>query len=435
MLNELKNRQKKFCELIGKGAIAVLTAAKTKALNKDDNYPYQQASDFYYLTGYAEPNVIAVFIPGREEGEYILFNLPRDPEQEVWTGPMIGQEGARKIYGADQAFPLQEADSMLPILMLGKDHLYFDIGIDEEVDAKIIHWLKIAHSYIRTGKNAPDDIINVGKITHEMRLEKSPFEIAVMRKAAEIGTKAHLRAISACKPGMYEYELEAEIAYEYIKGDGRVLAFETIVAGGANACTLHYSKNISQLKDGELVLIDAGVDYEHYTSDITRTFPIGKKFSQAQKAIYQAVLDTQLAVIKIIRPGVSWLTLQETSERVITEKLVELGILKGNPEKLWQKQAFKPFYMHRVSHWLGLDNHDVGKYCIDQKWRALRPNMALSVEPGIYIKKNPSVDKKWWNIGVRIEDDILVTKNGCEVLTKAVPKTIEEIEELRSKAY
>lgn len=434
MNQEFKNRRQKLYAEIGKDVIVILASAKEYVVNGGLTSPYRQTGDFYYLTGITEPDTIAVFIPNRPEGEFLLFNRQADQTQETWTGKMTGQEGACTIYGADQAFPIQEVDNLLPDLILGKRHLYFAIGQDTEFDIKIIQWLTNARKKTRTGLNAPDDFSHIGKITHEMRLLNSPYEINLMRKSAKIAEIGHLRAMQACKPNMFEYELEAELNYEYLRHGGK-LAFEPIVAGGVNACTLHYMQKNSQLKDGDLVLVDSGVDYQYYNSDITRTFPIGKKFNAAQHVIYQAVLDTQLEVIKKIRPGTRWCELQETSEHVITEALLKLGILEGTLTDLITSQKFKTFYPHRIGHWLGLECHDVGKYAFNKEWRILEPGMTFTVEPGIYIPAHtPNVDRKWWNIGVRIEDDILVTANGCEVLTDELPKTIKDIEETRSSA-
>jgi len=425
-------RRKRFCQTIGKGSIAILKSAKEAVMSSDSTYPYRQNSDFYYLTGFTEFDAVAVFIPGRKEGEYILFSQVSDPEKTVWTGEVVGQKRACTEYGADQAFPIEKAAEMIPGLILNKKHLYFDIGYHEEFDWQVIEWLKQARRKIRLGQNAPDDFSYTGKILHEMRMRSSAYEIDLLKKSAKIAVDAHIRAMLACKPGVREYEIEAELCYEYFRQGGKLMAFEPVVAAGKNSCVLHYTKKDELLKDGDLVLIDSGVDYQYYTSDITRTLPVSKKFTLAQKAIYQAVLDAQLAVIRKVRPGVRWHELQETSEKVITEKLLALGILSGKVEKLYKEQAFKPFYMHRIGHWLGIDNHDVGKYALDDDWRILEPGMSFTVEPGIYISPNTKgIDKKWLGIGVRIEDDILVTKGGCEVLTDAVPKTIEEIEKIK----
>lgn len=423
-------RRQHLLQQIGNNGIAVVFAAKEPHYHRKTVYPYRQDSDFYYLTGYPESDAIAVFIPNREEGEYVLFNLEKNPKEEIWTGIRIGQLGACKDYGVDQAFPINKADAMVPELIKNKERIYFNIG-DHEDHEQIMCWVAQLADKERAGINLPSDFINVGKIVHEMRARKDNEEIVLLRKTAEISAAAHIRAMRVCKPGMMEYELESEILHEYICNGARMPAFPPIVAGGANSCTLHYTQNDAQLKSGELVLIDAGADYEHYCGDITRTFPVNGRFTAEQKAIYQAVLDTQLAVIEHIRPGISWLELHRISERVITEKLVALNLLKGEVNELMQKQAFKQFYMHYIGHWLGMDAHDVGKYKINDQWRLLEPGMVLTVEPGIYISPGrTNVERKWHNIGVRIEDDILVTQNGYEILTSKAPKEVNEIEKL-----
>lgn len=392
---EFINRQKKLLKKIGKNSIAIIS----------------NPNDIYYLTGFSEANSIAVFVPGRPEGCYIIFSQEKNPQEEVWTGYRIGQQKACEDYGADQAFSINKADIIMPELIVGRQTIYFNLDNYEA----IMQWTKSLANKERTGINQPSTFIDIREIVHEMRMVKDKTEISVLRKAAKISAAAHLRAMRACRPGMMEYELEAELMYEFTRYGGKP-AFENVVAGGANACVLHYIENNSRLKNGDLVLIDAGVSYKHYAGDISRTFPINGKFTAEQKKIYQAVLDVQLAVIKKIRPGVTWHELHQLSERLITEKLIALKLLRG------KKRAFEKFYMHKISHWLGLDCHDVGKYRINEGWRKLEPGMVLTVEPGIYIKEK--------GIGIRIEDDVLVTKNGCEVLTADVPKTIEEIEEI-----
>jgi Xaa-Pro aminopeptidase len=424
-------RRQYLLQQIGKDGVAIVFAAKEPSYHRKTVYPYRQDSDFYYLTGFQESNAIAVFVPNRNEGEYILFCLEKIPEEEIWTGITVGQLSACRDYGADQAFSINTASTMMPELIKNKQRIYFNIG-DHEDHEQIMSWLQQLTGKERAGVNLPTDFIDIGKVLHELRLCKDDEEIAWLRKATEISAAAHIRAMEICKPGMMEYELEAEILHEYISNGARMPAFPPIVACGVNSCTLHYTQNAAKLKSGELVLIDAGVDYEHYCGDITRTFPVNGRFTAEQKAIYQAVLDTQLTVIEHIRPGVSWMELQHISELVITEKLVALRLLKGKVNELLEKQAFKQFYMHYIGHWLGLDAHDVGKYKVDDdKWRLLEPGMVLTVEPGIYISSNrTNVERKWHSIGVRIEDDILVTENGYEILTSKVPKTVNEIEKL-----
>jgi len=323
---------------------------------------------------------------------------------------------------------------MITDLISNRQKIYFNIK-DHESNELILNWIKKLEGKERRGINAPSELIDIGKILHEMRLHKDDAEISLLREACEISAAAHLRAMKACIPGMKEYELEAELMQEFLRCGGSFASFETIVACGGNACTLHYTENETILNVGDLVLVDAGVEYKHYAGDITRTYPVNGKFSLEQRAIYQAVLDTQLAVIAAVKPGVEWFELHKLSQSLITEKLRALGLLHGQLEDLLAKEAFKPFYMHFIGHWLGMDVHDVGSYKVNDQWRKLEAGMVLTVEPGIYISCETSgIDDKWKGIGVRIEDDVLVTANGCEVLTAGVPKNIAEIESLMQAA-
>lgn len=426
-----KQRQKKLLQAIEKNAIVILFATKEPNHHRKTVNPFRQDSDFYYLTGFEESEAIAVFIHDRNSEKYILFCQKKDPAEEVWTGKRIGQAKAVQMYGADEAFSLAETNHKLAELISGHKQLYCNLSDHEDRD-RILEVIKKLKGKERSGVNAPMELIDIGKISHEMRMRKDKTEIATLRQACKISAAAHARAMKVCKPDMMEYELEAEIMHEFIRHGGRMPAFEPIIAGGENACTLHYTQNNMKLKSGDLVLIDAGVEYKHYAGDISRTFPVNGKFNTEQRAIYQAVLDTQLAVIKAIKPGVKWFDLHSLSERLITEKLIKLGLLRGKLEDLLEKKAFKPFYMHFIGHWLGIDVHDVGSYKIrDNLWREVEPGMVFTVEPGIYISPNiPGINKKWAGIGVRIEDNVLVTKTGCEVLTSDAPKTIDEIESL-----
>lgn len=430
--NSFKKRREHVLKQIGSSGIAILFSSKEQWRNKENYYTYRQDSDFYYLTGFKEPEAIAVLVPNRQEGEFILFNRERDPLQEVWHGKREGQAGATINYGADQAFPITIADSMLPQIINGRDRVYFNM--DQETVVHIANWVEHLSNKRRSGVNDPTEFINISKITHEMREHKDSEEIAVMRKAAMIAAQAQIQAMHTCRPNIYEYELEAAILHECIKNGAKSQAFEPIIASGANSCILHYVSNDAMLKDGELVLVDIGAEYEFYASDITRTYPISGRFNEEQRSIYQAVLDTQLAVLKYIKPGVRWNEIFEFSEKVITEKLLELGLLKGKLEKLLADKSCKQFYMHNIGHWIGLDAHDVGWYKDKDAWRMLEPSMLMTVEPGIYISENiPNIDSKWRNIGVRIEDTVLITENGCEILTKDVPKTIDEIEQAMAR--
>lgn len=438
MLNnpqEFANRRSRFLQAIGEDSVAIIASSQEILRNGDSHYPFRQNSDFYYLTGFAEPEAVAVFIPGHAQGEFILFNRVRDPAKEIWDGARAGQQGACEVYGADAAFPFDALDKELPKLLENRRRLYYAIGRDMAFNRRVLTWLASVQAKIRSGINAPKEFLNIEKILHEMRLRKSPYEQELMRTASRVSANAHCRAMQICHPGMYEYELEAEINYRFTKSGCRAPAYNHIIGAGANSCVLHYNDNNAIIADGDMVLIDAGAEYQYYASDITRTFPANGRFTPEQRAVYEAVLNVQMRVIEQIKPGTPWIHLQHTSDRVMTEELVKLGLLVGKVDELLAEQAYHKFYMHRIGHWLGLDVHDAGSYKVDGgAWRLLEPGMAFTVEPGIYIAPgDKKVDKKWWNIGVRIEDDILVTDKGYEVLTAGVPKTVAEIEELMAK--
>lgn len=434
IVNEYAQRRQLLMEKMGSNAIIIITAAPERIRNADSDYLYRQSSDFYYLTGFSEPEAIAVLLPKRPQGEFILFNRVRDPAQETWTGRRAGQKGAVATYGANEAYPISEFANKLPELLLGREKVVYRIGHDHELDRQITNTIHTLRHRVRMGIVAPYEFVNLDQWLHEMRLIKSPSEIELMRKAAQISVQAHLRAMKICRPGLFEYELEAEILHEFYRNGSRSVAYNSIVGGGENSCILHYNDNNTELKNGDLVLIDAGCEYQYYASDITRTFPVNGKFSAEQKAIYEIVLAAQLEALKASRPGVTLNDVHMVSVQVITEGLVGLGILKGSVNELIEKKAYFPFYMHRVGHWLGLDTHDAGNYKINGEWRKMQAGMLHTVEPGIYIAaETPGVDKKWWNIGVRIEDDVLLTEKGCDVLTKDLPKTVADIESVMKK--
>jgi Xaa-Pro aminopeptidase len=428
---EFAKRRKSLLKKMGKDSIAILNSAPQMRRNCNIDYPYRQDSDFYYFTGISEPEMLAVFIPGRKEGEYILFLPEFNFETSVWTGATLDPKRAYREFGADQVFTNNLREQELPALLLNRKKVFFNLGKNSHFENQVLKWVKISKTKIREGKNAPDTFIDLEPIIGEMRLIKSPAEIKIMKKVANLSAAAHLETMKLCRPGIMEYQLAANIWHHYLKNGASFPAFEVIVASGKNACILHYIKNDQKIKNNELVLIDSGAEYQFYSADITRTFPANGRFSSEQKAIYQAVLDTQKKVIAAIRPGISWDKLQALTEKTITKHLIKLGILKGSLAKLLQEKAFFPFFMHKFGHFLGIDNKDSGRYKIDDRWRILKPGMIFTVEPGIYIRANtPSVDKKWWNIGVRIEDNVLVTRKGVEVLTTLVPKEIKAIEAL-----
>ena len=424
-------RREKLFEKMNPNSTALLCAAPEFFRNPGINYRYRQDSDFYYLTGFTEPDAVAVFVKGESTGEFILFNRACDPEQEQWVGPRAGQVGAIEMFGADQSYLIDQLDEKMPEILKNEAYLYYPYGRNAWFDRRINRWVNVIRAQIRTGVNLVSNFINIEDTLHEMRMRKDAEEVAIMKKAANISSIAHINAMQACSPQLNEYQLEAELLYAFNHQGAREVAYGSIVAGGEHACTLHYDNNDSELKGGDLVLIDAGCEYAYYASDITRTFPVNGHFNKEQAAIYNLVLKAQLAAIDLIKPGTCWVKLQEAAVQIITEGLCELGLLNGKVDELIESKAYKQFYMHNIGHWIGLDAHDVGKYKVDDEWRILQAGMVLTVEPGIYIRANTEgVDKNWWNIGVRIEDDILVTEEGCEVLTSKAPKTVDEIEKM-----
>lgn len=431
---EFKRRRKQLMGIIGKGNIAIVNSAHQKVRNRDVEYPFRQDSDFFYLTGFNEPEVVAVLVPGRKDGEFIIFCSEFDSVKAAWTGPLTGLKGAREIYGADDAYPINDIDNILPNMIENKDKLYYAIGQDAEFDHNLLAWVNQLRTMTRTGINPPIEIVALDHVVHEMRLFKSFAELRIMRKAAAVSSRAHKRAMRTCKPGMYEYQIEAEIQHECMQHSLRSLAYPSIVAGGTNACILHYTDNSERLQDGDLLLIDAGAEMDNYASDITRTFPVNGKFTEPQREIYELVLAAQSAAIEKVKPGNHWDDPHDAAVKVLTQGLVKLGLLKGRVPNLIRDGAYKPFYMHRTGHWLGMDVHDVGDYKIDNQWRLLEPGMVLTVEPGLYISRDSrTVDRKWRGIGVRIEDDVLVTMKGNEILSSAAPKTVSEIESIMQR--
>ncbi|RRV17346.1 Xaa-Pro aminopeptidase [Pseudomonas saudiphocaensis] len=434
--SEYARRRKALMEQMEPDSIAILPAAPVYIRNRDVEHVYRQDSDFQYLSGFPEPEAVIALIPGREHGEYVLFCRERDPERELWDGLRAGQDGAISEYGADDAFPIGDIDDILPGLIEGRSRVYYAIGTNEAFDHRLMEWVKTIRAKVRQGAQPPNEFVALDHLLHDMRLYKSGSEVKVMKHAAEISARAHIRAMQASRAGLFEYHLEAELDYEFRKGGAKMPAYGSIVAAGRNACILHYRENDAPLKDGDLVLIDAGCEIDCYASDITRTFPVNGKFSPEQKAIYELVLAANEEAFKFIAPGRHWNEAHEATVRIITAGLVELGLLQGEVDELIASEAYKPFYMHRAGHWLGMDVHDVGDYKVGGEWRVLEPGMAMTVEPGIYIAAdNLLVAKKWRGIGVRIEDDVVVTKTGCEILTGCVPKSVAEIETLMAAAH
>jgi Xaa-Pro aminopeptidase len=428
---EFKRRRKQVMQQIGKGNIGIIASAPNQTRNRDVDYPYRQDSDFYYLTGFNESGALAVFIPGREQGEYILFCREFDDKKALWEGAHSGLEGATSHYGADDSFPIDDLNDILPGMLEGKAKVFYPMGRDSDLDHKILEWINHIRVQSRKYITAPGELVSLEHIVHEMRMFKSAAELKLIRRAVEVSTQAHIRAMQICKAGMYEYQMEAEIVHEFMKEGLRAVAYPSIVAAGKNACVLHYVHNNTKLRKGDLLLIDAGAECDHYASDITRTFPISGRFSPAQKQLYELVLAAQYAALAEIYPGNPWNKAHEASVQVMTEGLVELGLLQGDVNTLIEEEKYKEFYMHRIGHWLGMDVHDVGDYKINEQWRLLETGMVLTIEPGLYVQANcETVDPKWRGIGIRIEDDVLVTKQGHEVLTAGVPKTVADIEAL-----
>ncbi|WP_290648334.1 Xaa-Pro aminopeptidase [Aquisalimonas sp.] len=425
---EYARRRRELMNLMGDNAVAVVAAAPERPRNRDVMHPYRQDSDLYYLTGFPEPESVLVLIPGRETGEFILFCRERDPDKEVWDGPRAGQDGARECYGADEAFPVDDIDEVLPGMLEGKDRLYCTMGLNPDFDHAILGWVNQVRARSRAGARAPGEFVALEHPLHEMRLIKSPAELEQMRQAAQVSARAHRRAMALCRPGMAEYELEAEFHAIFRRSNGWH-AYPPIVGGGRNGCILHYIDNNASLRDGDLVLIDAGVELDCYASDITRTFPVNGRFTAEQRAVYEIVLSAQAAAIDAVRPGNHWNMPHEAALQVLVQGLVNLELLQGDVDQLIEDEAYRPFFMHRTGHWLGMDVHDVGDYRIDGQWRLLEPGMVVTVEPGLYIADTiPEVDERWHNIGVRIEDDVAVTSDGHTILSAGVPKTVADVQ-------
>ena len=428
---EYKRRRKHLMQIMGEDAVAILPAALVHTRNRDAEFQFRQDSDFHYITGFDEPEAVVVLVPGREHGEYILFCRENDKKMETWNGLRAGQDGAIEKYAADDSFPIDDIDDILPGLLENKEKVYYTMGVQPSFDERIIKWVNRLRKQSRMGIHTPSEFVALDHQLHDMRLYKSAAEVKVMRKAAQISAKAHTRAMQFCKPGVYEYQLEAELLHTFMHEGARFPAYSSIVGGGKNGCILHYVENSEALKNGDLVLIDAGAELECYASDISRTFPVNGQYSKEQRALYDIVLAAQLAAIEQVQPGNHWNDPHEAAIKVITQGLIDVGILKGKLETNIEEESYKDYYMHRTGHWLGMDVHDVGDYKVDDEWRVLEPGMVLTVEPGLYISADhDNIDKKWHNIGIRIEDDVLVTKEGHEVLSKDVVKHPDEIEAL-----
>ena len=419
---------------MGRDSIAVIPAAPVHLRNNDVEYAYRQDSDFFYLTGFAEPESVTVLIPGREQGEYVLFVRDRDVTRETWDGKRAGPAGAKRSFGADDAFPITDMDEILPGLLENRSKVFYKMGAYAEFDQRVVGWVNGLRSQSKHGRQSPQEFVALDHFLHDMRLFKSRNEVDIMRESARIAARAHIRAMKACRPGLNEFEITAELIHEFRKYNADV-AYQPIVGGGDNSCILHYRENDQRLNDGDLLLVDAGCEYQCYASDITRTYPVNGEFTREQRAVYDVVLEANRAAIAKVKPGNHWNDPHDAAVHVVTHGLVKLGLLKGRAATLEKDGAYRKFFMHRTGHWLGMDVHDVGDYKVGDEWRVLEPGMALTIEPGIYIAPTArGVPKRFRGIGVRIEDDVVVTRTGCEVLTSKAPKDPDEIESLMAHA-
>ena len=434
MAEEFARRRRQLMRLMGKDAIAVLPAAPERTRNNDVLYNFRQDSDFHYLTGFIEPESVAVLIPGRLQGEFVMFVRERSAAREIWDGKRAGPEGAREQYGADDAFPIGDIDDILPGLLETRARVHHTMGKYHDFDQRVVGWVNTLRAQARSGAHPPQEFVALDHVLHDMRLFKSRKELSIMRRSGAIGAGAHIRAMRFVKPGRTEYQVMAELVHEFGR-HGADTSYHPIVGGGANSCVLHYADNDQPLKSGDLLLIDAGCEHEYYASDITRTFPVNGRFTCEQRAVYEVVLAAQHAAFAKIKPGNHWNEPHDAAVRAITAGLVHIGLLKGTVASLIKDNAYKKFFMHRTGHWLGIDVHDVGDYKVGDEWRVLEPGMVMTVEPGVYIPAGTKgVSKRFWNIGIRIEDDVAVTARGYEVLTSAVPTDPDAIEKLMAAA-
>jgi Xaa-Pro aminopeptidase len=431
---EFARRRRQLMRMMGRDAIAIVPAASIKQRNNDVEYHYRQDSDFQYLTGFDEPEAVAVMVPGRPQGEFVMFVRDRDPARETWDGARAGPDGVEADYGADHGFPVADIDEILPGLLERCSRVYYTMGVHPEFDQRVFGWVNGLRAQAKKGLHTPQEFVALDHLLHEMRLFKSRPELDAMRRAGAIGAQAHRRAMKLAAPGRMEYEVMAEILHEFHRNKADI-SYHPIVGSGPNACVLHYHANDRQMKDGDLLLIDAGCEFDYYASDITRTFPVNGRFTPAQRAVYEVVLAAQRAAIEKTRPGNHWNEPHEAAVKVITQGLVKLGLLKGKVPKLIKDESYKKFFMHRTGHWLGMDVHDVGEYKVGEEWRLLEPGMVMTVEPGIYIPQGTKgVSKEWQGIGIRIEDDVAATKGDPEVLSDGVPTDPDEIERLMQAA-
>ena len=426
--NLYAGRRSRLAALMGEG-LAVLRTAPERTRNRDSGYPFRFNSYFHYLSGFPEPESVLVLVAGKTPSS-ILFCREKNMEREIWDGFRHGPENARETFGFDEAHSIGKLDEMLPELLADQPAVFCDIGADAEWDSRVIGWINKVRAKIRSGVAAPTGIRDIRHFLDDMRLVKDAHEIDTMKRAAGISAQAHARAMRATKPGRHEYEIEAELLHEFRRQGAQAPAYTSIVAGGANACVLHYVQNDALLKDGDLLLIDAGCELDGYASDITRSFPVGGRFSGPQREIYELVLAAQTAAIAQVKPGSRWEDPHDAAVKVLVQGMIDLGLCKGTVDSVIESGDYRRFYMHRTGHWLGMDVHDAGDYKRNGEWLGLKPGMVLTVEPGCYVRPGEGVPEKFWNIGVRIEDDALVTPSGCEIITAAAPKKVGEIEAL-----
>ena len=425
---EFAKRRRRLMDMMEEGSIAIAPTAPVRPRNRDVEFPFRPDSNFHYLTGFTEPEAVAVLSPGREQGEFVLFCRESDAEAEQWHGARLGLDGVCERHGADDAFPIDDIDDILPGLIEDTSRIYYAMGHFTEFDQRMLGWIAQIRGGRRSG-GGPGELVMLDHLVYEMRLFKSKAEIGVMSKAAQISAAAHERAMRICRPGMTEYQIEAELLHEFTRAGCRAPAYPCIVAGGVNACTLHYTANTDRLRDRDLLLIDAGAEHEFYASDITRTFPVNGRFTRAQRDVYSLVLAAQEAAIDTMAPGRTVDDVHDAAVQVLAEGLADLGAVKGRVKRIIEDEKYKRFYMHRTGHWLGMDVHDVGSYRTGDEPRTLEPGMVMTVEPGLYIAPDDEkAPKRLRGIGIRIEDDVVVTKSGREVLTAAAPKSIDEIE-------
>jgi Xaa-Pro aminopeptidase len=429
----IRSQLAEFMKRMDQKSVAIIPAAREAVRSNDTQYRYRQDSDFLYLTGFEEPESIAIIAPGREQ-KYTLFVRPRNPEREIWDGKRAGVEGAKSEFGAAEAFPIAEFDEKLHEILDGANMLYYRLGVNPDLDDKIIREIARMRALNRKPIHPPRTIIDPATIVHEMRVLKSAEEIELMQRAADIAAEAHVEAMKAVRPGMNEFEVEAMLEHYFRRQGASGPSYTSIVGAGPNATVLHYISNNGELRDGELLLVDAGAEYKGYASDITRTFPINGRFTKAQREIYDLVLETQMACVEMVRPGTTHDELKSHSIEMLTEGMVRLGLLKGDPQGLIKEKKHEQFYMHGLGHMLGIDVHDVGLYYYDKQSRALEPGVVMTVEPGLYISPDTKdIPEQYLGIGVRIEDDVLCTTNGPRVLTSKVPKQAEEIEAVMAR--